>query len=75
MDQGPYRDINSIYSKWRKMNASVNRFCEEYKKLYTSDRRSGMSDDDVFKKALDKYKQNNGNTNFAHVRAWAILKV
>ncbi|MFS8007887.1 putative glutathione transferase [Helianthus anomalus] len=74
MDQGPYRDIDSVSSKWRKMNASVNRFCEVYIKNYTSERRSGMSDDDVFKKALDKYKANNGNTNFAHVRAWAILK-
>ncbi|KAM0063050.1 putative glutathione transferase [Helianthus debilis subsp. tardiflorus] len=74
MDQGPYQDIDSVSSKWRKMNASVNRFCEEYNKLYTSDRRSGMSDDDVFKKALDKYKANNGNTNLAHVHAWAILK-
>ncbi|XP_035841392.1 uncharacterized protein LOC110933348 [Helianthus annuus] len=59
MDQGPYRDIDSVSSKWRKMNSSINRFCEEYNKLYISDRRSGWSDDYVFKKALDKYKQNN----------------
>ncbi|XP_021995700.1 sporozoite surface protein 2-like [Helianthus annuus] len=65
MDQGPYRDIDSISSKWRKMNSSVNRFCEEYNKLYTSDRCRDMSDDDVFKKALDKYKQHNcDNPNF-----------
>ncbi|KAJ0913510.1 putative No apical meristem-associated domain-containing protein [Helianthus annuus] len=64
MDQGPYRDINGF----------VNKFCEEYNKIYTSGRRSGMSDEDVFKQALEKYKSNNGNTNFAHVRAWEILK-
>ncbi|XP_021980824.1 uncharacterized protein LOC110876975 [Helianthus annuus] len=74
MDQGPYRDIDSVSSKWRKLNSAVNRFCEEYNKIYTSGRRSGMSDDDVFKKALDNYKNNNGNTNFAHVRAWEIMK-
>ncbi|XP_021974604.1 uncharacterized protein LOC110869677 [Helianthus annuus] len=74
MDQGAYRDVDSVSSKWRKLNASINRFCEEYDKLYTSGRRSGMSDDDVFQKALDKYKANNGGTNFTHVRAWAILK-
>ncbi|KAM0031089.1 putative glutathione transferase [Helianthus debilis subsp. tardiflorus] len=74
MDQGPYRDIDSVSSKWRKLNSSVNRFCEEYNKIYTSGGRSGMSDDDVFKQAFDKYKANNGNTNFAHVRAWEIMK-
>ncbi|MFS7931878.1 putative No apical meristem-associated domain-containing protein [Helianthus anomalus] len=56
------------------MNSSINRFCEDYNKLYTSDRRNGWSDDDVFKKTLDKYKQNNGNTNFPHVRAWMVVK-
>ncbi|XP_021979646.1 bcl-2-associated transcription factor 1-like [Helianthus annuus] len=60
MDQGLYRDIDSVSSKWRKLNSAVNRFCEEYNKIYTSGRRSGMSDDDVFKQALDKYKSNNG---------------
>ncbi|KAJ0432571.1 hypothetical protein HanIR_Chr17g0860701 [Helianthus annuus] len=30
MDQGPYRDIDSVSSKWRKMSGFVNRFCEEY---------------------------------------------
>ncbi|XP_021984881.1 uncharacterized protein LOC110880720 [Helianthus annuus] len=74
MDQGPYRDIDSVSSKWRKMNGFVNKFCDEYNKIYTSGRRSGMSDDDVFKQALEKYKANNGNTNFAQVRAWEILK-
>ncbi|KAJ0614253.1 putative glutathione transferase [Helianthus annuus] len=74
MDQGPYRDIDSVSLKWRKMNGFVNKFCEEYNKIYTSGRRSGMSDEDVFKQALEKYKSNNGNTNFAHVRAWEILK-
>ncbi|XP_022032368.1 glutathione S-transferase T3-like [Helianthus annuus] len=74
MDQGPYHDIDSVSSKWRKLNSAVNRFCEEYNKIYTSGRRSGMSDDDVFKKALDNYKSNNANTNFAHVRAWEIMK-
>ncbi|XP_035837107.1 caldesmon-like [Helianthus annuus] len=59
MDQGPYRDIDSVSSKWRKLNASVNRFCQEYNKISTSGRRSSMSDDDVFKQALDKYKANN----------------
>ncbi|XP_021986005.1 caldesmon-like [Helianthus annuus] len=74
MDQGPYRDIDSVSSKWRKMNGVVNKFCEEYNKIYTSGRRSGMSDVDVFKQALEKYKANNGNTNFAHIRAWEVLK-
>ncbi|KAJ0555820.1 hypothetical protein HanIR_Chr07g0306531 [Helianthus annuus] len=74
MDQGPYRDIDSVSSKWRKLNSAVNRFCEEYNKIYTSGCRSGMSDDDVFKKALDNYKSNNANTNFAHVRTWEIMK-
>ncbi|XP_021995672.1 uncharacterized protein LOC110892837 [Helianthus annuus] len=74
MDKGPYRDIDSVSLKWRKMNGFVNKFCEEYNKIYTSGRRSGMSDEDVFKQALEKYKSNNGNTNFAHVRAWEILK-
>ncbi|KAF5783447.1 hypothetical protein HanXRQr2_Chr11g0508061 [Helianthus annuus] len=35
MDQDPYRNVDSVSSKWRKMNSSINRFCEEYKKLYT----------------------------------------
>ncbi|KAF5791366.1 putative glutathione transferase [Helianthus annuus] len=74
MDQGPYRDIDSVSSKWRKLNSTVNRFCEEYNKLYTSDRRSGWNDEDVFKMALEKYKQNNHGSNFPHVRAWMVLK-
>ncbi|XP_022027218.1 sporozoite surface protein 2-like [Helianthus annuus] len=73
MDQGPYRDIDSVSSKWQKMNGFVNKFCEEYNKIYSSGRRSDMSDEDVFKKALEKYKENNGNTSFAHVRAWEVL--
>ncbi|KAJ0944188.1 putative glutathione transferase [Helianthus annuus] len=73
MDQGPYRDLDSVSSKWRKMNTSINRFCEEYNKLYTSDRRSGWNDEDVFKMALEKYKDKNG-TNFPHVRAWMVVK-
>ncbi|KAJ0929101.1 putative glutathione transferase [Helianthus annuus] len=74
MDQGSYRDIDSVSSKWRKMNGFVNKFCDEYNKIYTSGRRSGMSDEDVFEQALEKYKTNNGNTNFAHVHAWEVLK-
>ncbi|XP_022024273.1 uncharacterized protein LOC110924586 [Helianthus annuus] len=74
MDQGPYRDIDSVSSKWRKMNGFVNKFCDEYNKIYSSGRRSGMSDEDVFKKAMEMYKSNNGNTSFAHVRAWEILR-
>ncbi|XP_021992668.1 glutathione S-transferase T3-like [Helianthus annuus] len=73
MDQGPYRDIDSVSSKWRKLNSAINRFCEEYNKLYTSDRRSGWNDEDVFKMALQKYKQNHGS-NFPHVRAWMVVK-
>ncbi|XP_022034764.1 uncharacterized protein LOC110936658 [Helianthus annuus] len=53
-DQGPYRDVDSVSSKWRKMNSSINRFCEEYNKLYTSDRRSGWNDEDVFKNGVGK---------------------
>ncbi|KAJ0497925.1 putative glutathione transferase [Helianthus annuus] len=49
MEQGPYRDVDSISSKWRKMNPIVNRFAAIYNNLYTSHRRSGMSDEDVFK--------------------------
>ncbi|KAJ0834050.1 putative glutathione transferase [Helianthus annuus] len=73
MDQGPYRDIDSVSSKWRKMNGFVNRFCEEYNKIYSSGRRSGMSDEDMFKKVLEMYKANTGTT-FAHVRAWEIMR-
>ncbi|KAF5792825.1 putative glutathione transferase [Helianthus annuus] len=73
MDQGPYRDLDSVSSKWRKLNSAINRFCEEYNKLYTSDRRSGWNDEDVFKMALEKYKQNHGS-NFPHVRAWMVVK-
>ncbi|XP_022031267.1 glutathione S-transferase T3-like [Helianthus annuus] len=58
---------------WRKLNSAINRFCEEYNKLYTSDRRSGWNDEDVFKMALQKYKQNHGS-NFPHVRAWMVVK-
>ncbi|XP_022014338.1 uncharacterized protein LOC110913828 [Helianthus annuus] len=75
MDQGPYRDIDSVSSKWQKMNGFVNKFCEEYNKIYSSGRRSGTSDEDVFKKALEMYKENNNNTSFAHVRAWEILRM
>ncbi|XP_022038623.1 glutathione S-transferase T3-like [Helianthus annuus] len=43
-------------------------------KVYiTSDRRSGWNDEDVFKMALQKYKQNHGS-NFPHVRAWMVVK-
>ncbi|XP_022023666.1 uncharacterized protein LOC110923919 [Helianthus annuus] len=59
MDQGPYRDIDSVLSKWRKINEFVNKFCDEYNKIYTSVRRSGMNDDDVLKQALEKYRANN----------------
>ncbi|KAJ0578472.1 putative glutathione transferase [Helianthus annuus] len=55
------------------MNGFVNRFCEEYNKIYLSGRRSGMSDEDVFKKALEMYKANT-STTFAHVRAWEIMR-
>ncbi|XP_022020012.1 uncharacterized protein LOC110920084 [Helianthus annuus] len=73
MEQGPYRDLDSVSSKWRKMNGSVNKFSEEYNKIYTSGHRSGMSDEDVFKKALENYKTNHKIT-FAHVRAWEVMR-
>ncbi|KAF5766443.1 putative No apical meristem-associated domain-containing protein [Helianthus annuus] len=60
-------------SKWRKMNGFVNRFCEEYNKIYSSGLLSGMSDEYVFKKALEMYKANTGTT-FAHVRAREIMR-
>ncbi|XP_022019186.1 uncharacterized protein LOC110919218 [Helianthus annuus] len=73
MDQGSYRDIDSVSSKWRKMSGFVNKFSKEYNRIYSSERRSGMSDEDVFKKALDVYKSNHGIT-FAHVRVWEIMR-
>ncbi|XP_022041376.1 glutathione S-transferase T2-like [Helianthus annuus] len=73
MEQGPYRDVDSVSSKWRKMSGFVNKFSEEYNKIYSSGRRSGMSDEDVFKKALDVYKTNH-HTTFAHVRAWEVMR-
>ncbi|XP_022003272.1 uncharacterized protein LOC110900711 [Helianthus annuus] len=73
MDQGPYLDVDSVSSKWRKMSGFVNKFCEEYNKVCGSGRRSGMSDDYVFKKALDLYKSSN-NTTFGHIRAWEIMR-
>ncbi|XP_021986679.1 glutathione S-transferase T3-like [Helianthus annuus] len=73
MEQGPYRDVDSVSSKWRKMSGFVNKFSEEYNKIYSSGRRSGMSDEDVFIKALKNYKSNH-NTTFAHVRAWEVMR-
>ncbi|XP_022000647.1 uncharacterized protein LOC110898195 [Helianthus annuus] len=55
------------------MSGFVNKFSEEFNKIYTSGRRSGMSYEDVFKKASDVYKTNH-KTTFAHVRAWEVMR-
>ncbi|XP_021992141.1 uncharacterized protein LOC110888957 [Helianthus annuus] len=73
MEEGPYQDLDSVSSKWRKMSGVVNRFSEEYNKIYTSGRRSGMSGEFVFKAALEKYKTNH-KTAFPNVRAWEVMR-
>ncbi|MFS7956795.1 hypothetical protein Hanom_Chr07g00658751 [Helianthus anomalus] len=55
------------------MSGFGNKFSEEYNKIYTSGRRSGMSNEDVFKKALNVYKTNH-KTMFAHVRALEVMR-
>ncbi|XP_022018852.1 uncharacterized protein LOC110918881 [Helianthus annuus] len=72
MEQRHYRDVDSIYSKWRKMNPIVNRFAAKYNNLYTSHRRSRMNDKDVVKAAMDKYESSHKSA-FPHIRAWEVL--
>ena len=73
MGQGPYRDLDSVSSKWRKMQPKLNRFSEIHNRLSTSSRRSGMSDDDVFKAAMDKF-QDAEKKPFQHIRAWEVVR-
>ncbi|XP_021984731.1 glutathione S-transferase T3-like [Helianthus annuus] len=72
MEQGPYRDLDSVASKWRKMHTVVNRFCGYYNNLYTN-RPSGWSDDVVFKEAMRRYEDEH-RVVFPHVRAWEVMR-
>ncbi|KAJ0576270.1 hypothetical protein HanIR_Chr05g0222431 [Helianthus annuus] len=73
MEQGHYHDIESISLKWQKIHPVVNRFAAIYNNLYTSNRRSRMSDEDVFKETMRKYKYLH-RVVFPYVRAWDVLR-
>ncbi|XP_022040688.1 glutathione S-transferase T3-like [Helianthus annuus] len=71
MGEGPYRDLESVSGKWRKMNKCVNDFIGIYNPLYIH-RPSGTSDEDVLNLAISKWETK--NPPFPHLRAWNVLK-
>ncbi|XP_021979944.1 glutathione S-transferase T3-like [Helianthus annuus] len=71
MGEGPYRDLESVSGKWRKMNKCVNDFIGIYNPLYIN-RPSGSSDEDVLNLTMARWETK--NPSFPHLRAWNILK-
>ncbi|XP_022031812.1 uncharacterized protein LOC110932868 [Helianthus annuus] len=72
MEQGEYRTIDSISSKWRKMNTLIKRFCGFYN-ITLANKPSGWNHENVFNEALRLY-ENDKKTSFPHVRAWQVVK-
>ncbi|XP_021991371.1 uncharacterized protein LOC110888139 [Helianthus annuus] len=71
MGEGPYRDLESVSGKWRKMNKCVNDFIGIYNPLYINC-PSGSSDEDVLNLAMARWETK--NPPFPHLRAWNILR-
>ncbi|XP_021971899.1 glutathione S-transferase T3-like [Helianthus annuus] len=72
MEQGEYRTIDSISSKWRKMNTLINRFCGFYNTT-RANKPSGWNHENVFNEAVRLY-ENESKAPFPHVRAWLVVK-
>ncbi|KAJ0453751.1 putative glutathione transferase [Helianthus annuus] len=72
MEQGEYRTIDSISSKWRKMNTLINRFCGFYNTT-CANKPSGWNHENVFNEAVRLY-ENENKASFPHVRAWLVVK-
>ncbi|XP_022020236.1 uncharacterized protein LOC110920326 [Helianthus annuus] len=70
--QGEYRTIDSISSKWRKMNTLIQRFCGFYNTMLAN-KPSGWNHENVFNEALRLYDHEN-KSSFPHVRAWQVVK-
>ncbi|XP_022013832.1 glutathione S-transferase T3-like [Helianthus annuus] len=56
MEQGEYRTVDSIGSKWRKMNTVIQRFCGFYNKTLTN-KPSGWNNENAFNEALRLYEK------------------
>ncbi|XP_021980719.1 uncharacterized protein LOC110876867 [Helianthus annuus] len=72
MEQGEYRTIDSISSKWRKMNTLIQRFCGFYNTTLAN-KPSGWNHENVFNEAVHLY-ENESKSPFPHVRAWQVVK-
>ncbi|XP_022025006.1 uncharacterized protein LOC110925360 [Helianthus annuus] len=72
MEQGEYRNIDSIGSKWRKMNTVIQRFCGFYNQTL-SNKPSGWNHENVFHEVMRLY-ENEHKSSFPHVRAWQVVK-
>ncbi|KAF5811079.1 putative glutathione transferase [Helianthus annuus] len=72
MQKEPYREENSMGSKYREMNKKISAFCGYYNNAYLN-RPSGASDETVFAKAMSKYHTKEGSA-FTYVGAWEIFK-
>ncbi|KAJ0445468.1 putative glutathione transferase [Helianthus annuus] len=73
MEQGPYCDLDSVASKWRKMHPVVNRFFGTYNNLYVN-HPSGWSNEDIFKEAMRRYEDEH-RVVFSHVQAWEVMRI
>ncbi|XP_022032224.1 uncharacterized protein LOC110933303 [Helianthus annuus] len=72
MEQGEYKTVDYIGSKWRKMNTLIQRFCGFYNTTLAN-KPSGWNNENVFNEALRLY-ENENKTSFPRVRAWQIVK-
>ncbi|XP_021986801.1 glycine-rich RNA-binding protein 5, mitochondrial-like [Helianthus annuus] len=72
MEQGPMRDVDSVFGKWRKMSKIINRFSGIYNLYYTNP-PSGSNEDDILNLALAKWDEKN-KTPYQHIQAWKVLK-
>ncbi|KAJ0570024.1 putative glutathione transferase [Helianthus annuus] len=54
MQKEPYREVNSVGSKYREMNKKISAFCGYYNNAH-SNRPSGASDETVLAIAMSKY--------------------
>ncbi|KAJ0501784.1 putative glutathione transferase [Helianthus annuus] len=72
MQKEPYREVNSMSSKYGEMNKKISAFCGYYNNAH-SNRPSGASDETVFAIAMSKYHTKEGSA-FTYVGAWEIFK-
>ncbi|KAL8231286.1 hypothetical protein R6Q57_001064 [Mikania cordata] len=68
-----YRRYHQLNSKWKDMNTKLTKFSGIYSNC-ANNRKSGMSDENVLKRAEKEYQLKSNGQTFNHYHVWVAIK-